>query len=82
MPIKEKQTKLLNTHQAASYPEQAGFPVKPKSLEVWRCLGRGPCFVKIGRRVFYRQEQLDAFLSGVQVKVIDPRTGLIAEVGL
>ena len=33
-----------------------------RTLERWRYLGDGPIFVKIGRRVAYRQEDLEAFL--------------------
>ena len=65
--------KLLTTKQAADYLTENGFPVRPKSLEVWRCQARGPIYVKIGRRVYYRPEHLDKFLEGIPVKVIDPQ---------
>lgn len=38
--------------------------VTVKSLEKWRWLGTGPRFVKIGRYVRYRREDVDAWLNG------------------
>jgi len=39
--------------------------VAVQTLARWRCEGRGPAFVRIsGNRVFYRPEDLDAFLAG------------------
>jgi hypothetical protein len=36
--------------------------VKPGTLPSWRCMGKGPRFVKIGRLVFYRESALRAWL--------------------
>jgi hypothetical protein len=33
------------------------------SLERWRTAGTGPAFIKIGRRVAYTDEDLDAFIA-------------------
>lgn len=38
-----------------------GIPVA--TLQWWRATGRGPRYVKIGRRVFYRQAHLAEFLA-------------------
>jgi hypothetical protein len=35
-----------------------------KTLRAWRCLGRGPEFVKLGRAVRYRTGALEAFAGG------------------
>jgi hypothetical protein len=35
--------------------------LSPRTLERWRTTGAGPDFVKIGRRVGYRQSDLNAF---------------------
>jgi predicted DNA-binding transcriptional regulator AlpA len=35
----------------------------PRTLERWRATGTGPAFVKIGRRVGYRQSAIDAYLQ-------------------
>lgn len=62
----------MNSHQlhspasAAEYLGTEDAPVSKATLDWWRVKGRGPSFVKIGRRVFYRQTDLDAFiLAGV-----------------
>ena len=37
--------------------------VKPSTLEVWRCKGLGPRFVKSGTRVVYRLRDINEFLD-------------------
>jgi len=37
--------------------------VKPATFEKWRVAGKGPRFVKFGRRVFYRERDFDAWLT-------------------
>lgn len=32
-----------------------------KTLDKWRCAGRGPRYLKLGARVLYPQGELDAF---------------------
>lgn len=39
----------------------AGTP--EPTLQWWRTTGRGPKYLKIGRRVFYRRTDLDAFIA-------------------
>lgn len=41
------------------------------TLEVWRCLGRGPRYKKIGRRVFYDVADLEAFANAETVETVD-----------
>lgn len=49
----------LTTAQAAEY-----IGVQPGTLEVWRSTGRGgPRWLKVGRKVVYRREHLDAYLD-------------------
>jgi hypothetical protein len=45
--------------------------LKPGTLEVWRSLGRGPRFKKIGRLVFYDVIDLEAFANAHTVETID-----------
>jgi predicted DNA-binding transcriptional regulator AlpA len=47
----------LPTPAAAEY-----LALSPATLETLRCRGGGPPFVKLGRRVVYRREDLDAWL--------------------
>lgn len=49
---------LLKTPEAA-----AKLRVTKATLESWRCRGGGPQFVKYGRAVRYRPEDLDNFLE-------------------
>jgi hypothetical protein len=39
----------------------------PGTLENWRVQGRGPAFVRIGGKVCYRDEDIEAFItSGIR----------------
>ena len=49
---------LLRTAQAAEL-----LGISASTLEHMRCVARGPTFVKIGRQVRYRVEDLDAYLE-------------------
>jgi hypothetical protein len=45
-------------------PEAAAFlRLSPRSLERWRVNGRGPKFVRMGRRVVYEGSALLAFIA-------------------
>ena len=35
--------------------------ISPRTLECWRWLGQGPCYLKIGGRVVYRIEDIESF---------------------
>ena len=51
--------RLLNPQQAAHI-----LRVEPSTLSVWRCTGRYQLpFVKMGRKVFYRFGDLQAFIA-------------------
>ena len=49
---------MFRTDQAADY-----LTLTKSTLEAWRCRGGGPVFVKLGKAVRYRKEDLDAFLN-------------------
>lgn len=36
---------------------------KARTIERWRTNGDGPAFVRIGRRVAYRRQDLEAFIT-------------------
>ena len=40
------------------------WSLSPRTLERWRWLGEGPPFIKIGGRVVYRQEDIEAYEAG------------------
>jgi Helix-turn-helix domain len=50
--------------------------ISPRTLERWRWLGQGPQYLKIGGRVVYRRDDVEAF-EAQQV-----RTGTPAKVGV
>lgn len=37
------------------------WQLSPRTLEQWRWLGKGPKFLKIGARVLYRDEDVEAY---------------------
>ncbi len=49
---------MLPTLAAAAY-----LALSPATLETLRSRGGGPPFVKLGRRVVYRREELDQWLA-------------------
>lgn len=49
---------LLDTRAAAAY-----LALSPRTLEKWRTRGTGPAYSRIGRRVVYRRDDLDAFVA-------------------
>lgn len=56
---KDHTTLLLNPSEAARF-----LGIAPDTLTVWRCTGRYRLpFVKIGRKVMYRQEDLQTFVE-------------------
>lgn len=48
----------MNTAEAASY-----LRLSAQTLAKWRCYKRGPRFVRLGGAVFYRQTELDEFIT-------------------
>ncbi|MGE4296468.1 MAG: helix-turn-helix transcriptional regulator [Desulfovibrionaceae bacterium] len=58
--------KKLTTQEAAHL-----LCLAPGTLEVWRSLGRGPKYQKLGRRVVYDQRDLEEFATSRTVHTID-----------
>ena len=56
----------LNTFDAAAY-----LGVKRGTMEVWRSLGKGPRYIKLGTRVVYEIADLDAFAASRIVETVD-----------
>ena len=53
------QDQLMTVEQAAQY---LGLAVS--TLNKWRCHGGGPVFLKMGRAVRYKLENLDNYITG------------------
>ena len=49
---------LLNEMQTSQM-----IGIKPATLRKWRWEGKEPQFLKVGRRVYYRRDDLTAFLE-------------------
>lgn len=50
---------IFTTREAAKY-----LGLSMSTLNKWRCYGFGPKYLKLGRAVRYRQEELDLYLEG------------------
>lgn len=56
-------TRFLTPQQAAQ-----ALGIEENTLRNWRHLGQGPAFYKIGRRVNYAENDLQAFLQQCRVE--------------
>jgi predicted DNA-binding transcriptional regulator AlpA len=45
----------------------------PAAFRAWRSQGRGPAYIRIGRSVRYRVEDLDAWLTAHRVETRESR---------
>ena len=64
-------TALLTEQQAAGL-----LHVTVKTLQAWRVRGGGPPFIKVGRLVRYRPEDLEAFVcAATRASTSDPGPG-------
>jgi len=50
---------FLNQHELAER-----WRISHRTLERWRWQGRGPRYLKVGGRVLYRAEDIDAYEAG------------------
>lgn len=64
-------SKILDTEAAVQYLADRGYKTTKGTMEVRRCQRRGPAFIRIGNRPFYKKETLDAYLEGEPIKTID-----------
>jgi predicted DNA-binding transcriptional regulator AlpA len=58
----------MRTPQAAEY-----LGLAASTLDKMRSEGRGPRFLRLGGRIFYRNEDLDAFLAACLVETENSR---------
>ena len=62
----------LTPQEAAKYlTEQCKVKTTNGTLAAWRSLGRGPRYIKVGRRCLYEKKALDEFAQGQVVETID-----------
>lgn len=58
--VARKETKMLDS-RLTQIELAARWRISHRTLEYWRSTGDGPRFIKIGRRVIYRMEDVLAF---------------------
>ena len=58
--VARKETQMLDS-RLTQIELAARWRISHRTLEYWRSLGDGPRFIKIGRRVVYRMEDVLAF---------------------
>lgn len=58
----------MTTEQAAAY-----LQFKKCTLDIWRHLGKGPHYMKVGFRVYYRKVDLDSWLASCMVNPASSR---------
>ncbi len=62
--IRPVQVRVLPDGRMTAADAALYLGVEPQTLATWRCLGKGPgAYIKIGGRVFYRQDDLDRFIE-------------------
>jgi len=57
-PNAESKVVALRTPEAAAY-----LNLQPQTLEQWRWLKKGPTYIKMGRAIRYRIEDLNRFME-------------------
>jgi len=63
----------LRAPDAVKYLAERGINRTEGTLRQWRCSGRGPAFIRIGRReVRYPTIALDAYIARTVSALIDP----------
>ena len=66
-------TTPITTRHLSQIALAARWTVSPRTLERWRFSGEGPQFVKIGGRVVYRLEDIEAY-EAEQIRQVTPGT--------
>ena len=47
---------------------EAEYGIKARNLEGWRARGMGPAYTSIGRRVYYKRGDIEAFIESGSVR--------------
>ncbi|KHK04041.1 helix-turn-helix transcriptional regulator [Desulfovibrio sp. TomC] len=62
-PVEERPVKLSLTQEDV----ETLYGIPHKTLEDWRCSGKGPRYIKPGKRVYYLREDIEAFMNASAV---------------
>ncbi len=64
---------LFTARRCLDVKETGAFlGICPRTLDNWRSQGRGPRYIRVGRRIVYRVEDLEAYLESRTVKTDNP----------
>lgn len=64
----------LSTHYVRTHEAARLLGISPRTLEKYRCHGNGPTFRKLGGRVVYAIDDLEAWADGAACRsTSDPR---------
>jgi len=66
--MNEDLDKLRDTPGAAEFLRQRGLKRSAATLEIQRCMGGGPVYLKIGRSIRYRERDLLDYLNGLMTE--------------
>jgi len=61
-PMKAMLPPTVIIYTTREAPKYLGLSIS--TMNKWRCYGFGPKYLKLGRAVRYRQEELDRYLEG------------------
>lgn len=63
MNIVQTTIKVLPDGRVSRADAAAFLGISPKTLAEWKRLGQGPRSIRVGGRIFYKLEDLDAFVT-------------------
>lgn len=69
----------MNTQGLYGKDERAAaekLGVSVHTMRAWRCRGQGPVYAKVGRRVLYLDQDLDAYLAACRVQPVNAVGGV------
>lgn len=67
---------LIDPSELISSAEVAAMlRVQSATLTQWRCAKRGPAWIRCGRRVFYRREDVQVFLGRLRCDPTSTKSG-------
>ncbi|MEO7859217.1 MAG: helix-turn-helix domain-containing protein [Nitrospirales bacterium] len=69
----ELHSENLRSHLLAESAVADQLACETKTLQAWRCRGGGPAFVKVGRLVRYRPEDVLAYIESRRVSSTSER---------
>ena len=54
---------FLNTEELAAF-----LGIKPQTINIWRMKHKGPSYIKIGRNVRYKRQDIESWIENCRVQ--------------